>query len=96
MLTPRSSKPVNIPSIAPLAPDAGPNARRRVSPATSVAWIRRRAGELFRPRGDRVSHRRLVDGRSETPPGTGARHDDAGTASASTFRGATARFVALG
>ncbi|KAF2413360.1 hypothetical protein B1729_10450 [Microbacterium sp. B35-04] len=56
-----------------------------------------RAGALFRPRGDRlVVHRRLVDRHSETPPGSTDALGYSGAGPASTFRGATARFVALG
>ena len=55
-----------------------------------------RAGALLHPRGDRVVvHRRLVDRRAETPPGPIAAGDSDGRP-ASTFRGATARFVAFG
>ncbi|MFK4804554.1 hypothetical protein ACI3KX_01690 [Microbacterium sp. ZW CA_36] len=61
------------------------------------ARILARAGALLRPRGDRpAAHRRLVDPRSEPPPASTDAPVDADGGRASTFRGATARFVALG
>ncbi|MEV5072591.1 hypothetical protein MRBLMI12_004254 [Microbacterium sp. LMI12-1-1.1] len=63
---------------------------------TLPARILARAGALLRPRGDRpAAHRRLVDPRSEPLASTDAPVDADG-GPVSTFRGATARFVALG
>ncbi|MFC8682042.1 hypothetical protein ACFT30_11005 [Microbacterium ureisolvens] len=91
MLTPRSRKPVDIPSLPPV--DHTPAARAVRAPrASASARLLARAGELFRPRaGRRITHRRLVDKRSGIPDRAGGDGADA-----STFRGATARFVALG
>ncbi|GAA5205298.1 hypothetical protein [Microbacterium kyungheense] len=94
MLKPRSRKPVEIPSVPPV-PHDDERGRRRRTPMASVVVAR--AGRLFHPRGDRgIQHRRLVDHALEASPAWNAGPGEEAEVPWSTFRGATARFVAFG
>jgi hypothetical protein len=96
MPKPRNRKPVAIPSLPPVARVAGaPHGDAAMT--TLHARVLARAGTLLRPRGDRpVVHRRLVDRRSESSPAAAGAPGDPDAGPARAFRGATARFVALG
>jgi hypothetical protein len=96
MLKPRSRKPVEIPSVPPAG--HGDGSGGSVRPAmTSAADVVARAGRLLRPRGGRgTAHRRFVDPRAGGSPSWDAGPDDGAEVPWSTFRGATARFVAFG
>jgi hypothetical protein len=96
MQTPRSRKPIAIPSYPPISRDRVADAHGRVSPGSSAgARVWMQVGRLFRPRSDHgVVHRRLSDSRSEKPPGSSP--SSRGRYDVSAFRGATARFTALG
>ncbi|WP_194397587.1 hypothetical protein [Microbacterium atlanticum] len=92
MSTPRNCKPVEIPSLPPV-----PHARAAGSLAHLRGRVLERAGALLHPRAGRgVVHRRLAGHRDERTADRRADRGDADAGPASTFRGATARFVALG
>ncbi|WP_374977179.1 hypothetical protein ACEYYH_05105 [Microbacterium trichothecenolyticum] len=97
MPKPRNRKPFAIPSVPPIAHAGVAGAAHHGAASSYAARVLVRAGALLRPRGDRwVVHRRLVDRSSETPPGRAEAPGDRHVEHASTFHGATARFVALG
>jgi hypothetical protein len=96
MLTPPSRKPVEIPSFPPIGGDASIRVSRRTEAEVRARRTHASAEPASAHDQNGTKHRRLAKRRAgaQMPPNAG--RAGGGDPAPSTFRGATARFVAFG